>query len=325
MLVINADEQSILIDMKEVIEQAAAALSEFSASRTITPVRSVLPFHQSENISLVMPSVAEELESVGVKIVNVVPGNRKSGRKSINGVVILFDFETGEPLALMEGSYLTMMRTGAISGVATKYLSRPDSKTATIIGTGEQAGGLLEAILAVRDIQKVILFNSSTGKANEFARNVDQKYGLDVQVAANPNQALQEADIIVTATNSHSPVFSDLIMPGVHINAVGSFRPDMQELPSHIFSAADKVIVESRQAALEESGDLQIPIREGVFHESNIYAELGEIVGGKLKGRESDQEKTVFKSVGLATVDIAVARYVYEKAVKHHAGTSIHL
>ncbi|MCM3118616.1 ornithine cyclodeaminase family protein [Neobacillus sp. MER 74] len=325
MLVINANEQRNLIDMNEVIEQAAVALSEFSASRTITPIRSALPFGNSQNTALVMPSVAEELRSVGVKLVNVVPGNKKLGKKTINGVVILFDFETGEPLALLEGSYLTMIRTGALTGVATKYLSRPDSKIVSIIGTGEQATGLLEAILAVRDIKKVSLYNRTPRKAKEFAKYIDQKFSVDVQVGTDSNQVVHEADIIVTATNSLSPVFTDLIKPGVHINAVGSFRPDMQELPSHVFSTAEKVVVESRHAALEETGDLQIPIQEGLFHKSNIYAELGEIVSGERKGRESVEEKTVFKSVGLAVVDLVVAQYLYEKALKHNAGTNIQL
>jgi ornithine cyclodeaminase len=325
MLVINANEQRRLIDMNEVIECAAVALSEFSASRTITPIRSALRFGESQNTALVMPSVAEELGSVGVKLVNVVPDNRKLGKKTINGVVILFHFETGEPLALLEGSYLTMIRTGALTGVATKYLSRPDSKRLSIIGTGEQAGGLLEAILAVRDIEKVILYNRTPRKAMEFANYIQQKFSVDVQVGMDPNEVVQEADIIVTTTNSPIPVFTDLIRPGVHINAVGSFRPTMQELPSHVLPLADKVVVESRHAALEETGDLRIPIQEGLFHENSIYAELGEIVSGDRKGRESPKEITVFKSVGLAVVDVVVAQYVYEKALKYNAGTYIQL
>lgn len=325
MLVINANEQRRLIDMNEVIESAAVALSEFSASRTITPIRSALRFGESQNTALVMPSVAEELGSVGVKLVNVVPDNKKLGKKTINGVVILFHFETGEPLALLEGSYLTMIRTGALTGVATKYLSRPDSNRLSILGTGEQAGGLLEAILAVRDIEKVILYNRTPKKALEFANYIQQKFSVDVEVGMDPNEVVQEADIVVTATNSPIPVFTDMIRPGVHINAVGSFRPTMQELPSYILPLADKVVVESRHAALEETGDLRIPIQAGLFHENSIYAELGEIVSGNRKGRESPKEITVFKSVGLAVVDVVVAQYVYEKALKYNAGTYIQL
>ncbi|MDQ0218169.1 ornithine cyclodeaminase family protein [Peribacillus cavernae] len=325
MLVINANEQRSLIDMNEVIEQAAIALREFSASQTVTPIRASMPFGNSQNTALVMPSVAEAHGSLGLKVVTVVPNNKKIGKKTISGVVMLFDFETGEPLALLEGSYLTMIRTGALSGVATKFLSRTDSKTLSIIGTGEQAKGLLEAVLAVRNIEKIMLFNRTEQKAHEFARYITERFEKDVQVYSDSNEVVQEADITVTATNSLSPVFSSLLRPGAHVNAVGSFRPAMQELPSSLISPANKVVVESREAALEETGDLQIPIREGVFKESAIYAELGEIVSGERNGRESDQEITVFKSVGLAVVDIIVAKYFYEKAIKNKVGTSVQL
>lgn len=142
MIIINANEQKSLIDMNEVIDQVAAALCEFFASRTVTPIRAALPFGNSQNTALVMPSVAEKLGGIGLKVVTVVPENKKIGRKTINGIVMIFDFKTGEPLVLLEGSYLTMIRTGALSGVATKYLSRPDLKILSIIGTGEQAKGL---------------------------------------------------------------------------------------------------------------------------------------------------------------------------------------
>lgn len=323
MLVINTDEQRSLVNMNEVIECVAVALKEFSAERTITPIRAALPFNNEQNTSLIMPSVAEELDSVGVKIVNVASNNHKLGKKTITGVVMLSDFETGEPLALLEGSYLTMIRTGALSGVATKYLSRQDSKKLCIIGTGEQAKGLVEAVLSVRDIEEVLLYNRTKEKAHEFAKYIKEKFDKCVNVYSESNEAVRQADIIVTATNSSTPVFSELLKPGVHVNAVGSFRPTMQELPSHTLSSAHKVVVESCEAALEETGDLQVPLKEGIFEAGEIYGELGQIVNGELNGRESNEEITLFKSVGLAVVDIVVAKYFYEKAVKNKVGTII--
>lgn len=325
MLVINAAEQKSLVDMNEVIEHAATALQEFSAERTITPIRNSLPFANSQNIALMMPSVAEELGALGLKVVTVAPNNKKIGKKTINGVVMLSDFQTGEPLALLEGSYLTMIRTGALSGVATKYLARQNAKNLCIIGTGEQAKGLAEAMLAVRDIEKITLYNRTEQKAAEFAEYIKGKFNKPVYVYADANEAVREADIVVTATNSLTPVFSDILKPGVHVNAVGSFRPVMQELPSHVISSAHKVVVESKEEALEETGDLQIPIQEGAFKESDIHAELGQIISGERTGRESDQEITVFKSVGLAVVDIVVAKYFYEKAVENGMGTRVRL
>ena len=154
MLVISANEQRNLVNMNEVIEYAALALKEFSAERTITPIRGSLPFANERNTALIMPSVAEGLEALGLKVVTVVPQNKQIGKKTINGIVMLSDFQTGEPLALSEGSYLTMIRTGALSGVATKYLARHNAKTLCIIGTGEQAKGIAEAVFAVRAIEK---------------------------------------------------------------------------------------------------------------------------------------------------------------------------
>lgn len=325
MLVISTDEQKSLVDMNEIIECVAVALKEFSANRTVTPIRASLPFNNNQNTALIMPSVAEELSSVGLKVVTVAPNNKELGKKTITGVVMLSDFNTGEPIALLEGSYLTMIRTGALSGVATKYLSREDSKKLCIIGTGEQAKGLVEAILAVRNIEEILLYNRTEQKAHEFAKYIRNKFDKHVQVYSDPNEAVLKADIIVTTTNSSTPVFSEPLKPGVHVNAVGSFRPTMQELPSHALSSAQKVVVESSEAALEETGDLLVPIEEGVFKAGDIYGELGQIVNGERNGRESNEEITLFKSVGLAVVDIIVAKYFYEKAIKNKVGTSINL
>ncbi|HDR7611613.1 TPA: ornithine cyclodeaminase family protein [Bacillus mycoides] len=325
MLVISANEQRNLVNMNEVIEYAALALKEFSAERTITPIRGSLPFANEQNTALIMPSVAEGLGALGLKVVMVAPHNKEIGKKTINGIVMLSDFQTGEPLALLEGSYLTMIRTGALSGVATKHLARHNAKTLCIIGTGEQAKGIAEAVLAVRDIEKIILYNRTEEKAYAFAQYIQEKFNKPAYVYSNANEAISEADIIVTTTNASTPVFTETLQKGVHINAVGSFRPSMQELPSHAIANANKVVVESKEAALEETGDLQVPIKEGLFEASDIHAELGQIISGEKAGRENDEEITIFKSVGLAVVDIIVAKYLYEKAVERGVGTAIQL
>ncbi|HFJ9446277.1 ornithine cyclodeaminase family protein [Bacillus tropicus] len=323
MLVISANEQRKLVNMNEVIAYAALALQEFSAERTITPIRGSLPFASEQNTALIMPSVAEGLEALGLKVVTVVPQNKKVGKKTINGIVMLSDFQTGEPLALLEGSYLTMIRTGALSGVATKHLARHNAKTLCMIGTGEQAKGIAEAVFAVRDIEKVILYNRTEEKAHAFAQYIQEKFNKPAYVHTNANEAITEADIIITTTNASTPVFSEKLQKGVHINAVGSFKPNMQELPSHAIADANKVVVESKEAALEETGDLQVPIQEGLFKASDIHAELGQIISGERAGRENDEEITVFKSVGLAVVDIIVAKYLYEKAMERGVGNKI--
>jgi len=322
MLIISKKEQESLIDMKEVISYVEEAFIAFASKETQTPVRTTLPFKE-KSTALFMPSVSDKLENLGIKVVNVVPENRSRNMKTINGIVLLFDINTGVPKALLEGSYITQIRTGAISGVATKYLAKKDAKILGIIGTGEQAKGLCKAICTVRDIKKVILFNRTRDKAKLFAAYVEGEIGIETDVESNANKVVNRSDIIVTATNASTPVYSNDLKKGMHVNAVGSFRPSMQEVPSSSIINADKVIVESKEAALEETGDLQKPLNEGFSSEELL--ELGDILIGLREGRVNEEEVTVFKSVGLAVVDIIVAQYLFEKAIKNGLGKNFSL
>lgn len=313
MLYINEEEQAKLLNMEEVVEAVAESLRAYSEGKTNTPLRYVLPFNE-DNRYLVMPALSDELKIVGLKTVTVAPNNSKQDKNTIVGSVILSDYETGETLAVLEGSYLTKIRTGAISGVATKYLARKDAKTLCVIGTGDQAQGLIEAVLAVRAIERIQCFNRTHDKAVKFAETVQQQHKeVEVEVYEQVETAIDGADVIVTATNASTPVFDQMIAPGVHVNAVGSFKPDMQELPSQLIVDADKVVVEAKSAALEETGDLLTPISEGKFTANDLYGELGHIIAERLEGRVSDDEITIFKSVGVAIVDIVVANYFYRK------------
>jgi ornithine cyclodeaminase len=325
MLILSSSDQQNLLNMSEVIDVVATGLVEYSAARTNTPLRTILPVSKSDGNAIFMPASAEEVGCLGMKYVGTFPNNRKVGKKVINGVVLLMDIETGEPLALLEASYLTVMRTGALSGAATKYLARPDSKTLSMIGTGEQALGQLQAILAVRDIEKVKLNNRSKQKALEFAAHIERLFPVTASVFDHPDQAIDGADIIVTSTSSDTPVFTGEVAPGVHINAIGSYQPTMRELPTCVISQAHKVVVESMAATAKEAGDLLIPIQEGKFSKNQIHAELGEIIGNRAAGREDESEITVFKSVGFAAADIVVAKYFYEKALKEGIGQRVEL
>ncbi|RST59394.1 ornithine cyclodeaminase family protein [Siminovitchia terrae] len=325
MLIINAEDQQKLLNMSEMVEVVGESLREYSAAGTTTPVRTVLQLEKKEGNAIFMPSVAEGLKSLGMKYVSNFPGNAVLGKKSINGVVLLVDTDTGEPLALLEGSYLTVMRTGALSGVASKYLSRADSGVLAILGTGEQAIGQFKAIKAVRDITQLKLYNRTQEKAEILAEYIQSRHEVAISTHSDSDEAIRGADIIVTATSSSKPVFSETLEPGVHVNAIGSYTPSMQELPSHVIANAGKVVVESINSALEEAGDLLIPINEGKFHRDSIHGELGHIISGQLPGREHERETTVFKSVGLAVADVVVARYLYEKALKEQVGQKISL
>ncbi|EKN64260.1 ornithine cyclodeaminase [Neobacillus bataviensis LMG 21833] len=325
MLILSSSDLQNMLNMSEVIEAVSTGLEEYSASRTNTPLRTILPVTKSGGNAIFMPASAEEVGCLGMKYVSTFPNNRKIGKKVINGVVLFMDIETGEPVALLEASYLTVMRTGALSGAATKYLARPDSKVLSMIGTGEQALGQLQAILAVRDIEKVQINNRSKQKALEFAAHIERLFPVSVSVYENADEAIDGADIIVTSTSSNTPVFTSGAAPGVHINAIGSYQPTMRELPTCVISQAQKIVVESRDATVKEAGDLQIPIQEGKFSADRIHAELGEIISNRAAGRENESEVTIFKSVGFAAADIVVAKYFYEKALKEGIGQHVEL
>ncbi|PKI10053.1 ornithine cyclodeaminase [Staphylococcus shinii] len=313
---IDAQEQAKLLNMEEIVDAVAESLKAYSEGKTNTPLRYSLPFNE-DNRYLVMPALSDELKIVGLKTVTVAPNNTKIGKNTIVGSVILSDYETGETLAFLEGSYLTKIRTGAISGVATRYLARENAKTLCVIGTGDQAQGLIEAVLAVRDIERIQFYNRTYDKAVNFAKQIEKEHEhLNLVACDDVETAIADADIIVTATNAQTPVFKQRLAQGVHVNAVGSFKPDMQELPSQAIVDADKVVVEAVEAALEETGDLINPVSEGVFGRNHLYGELGHIVASKLEGRVSEDEITIFKSVGVAIVDIVVANYFYQKAIK---------
>lgn len=316
MLVINEQDQQQLLNMKEVIDEVAHALKAFSEGKTETPLRYVLPFN-NENKYLVMPALSDELKIVGIKTVTFAPENPEKGKKTITGSVLLSDYETGETLAVLDGNYLTKIRTGAISGVATKYLAREEAKTLCVIGAGDQAQGLVAAVMAVRNIDTVHFSSRTKEKANQFADTVAKKYHVTTKVFNVADDAMEKADIIVTATNSSYPVYSRSLKPGVHLNAVGSFKPDMQELPSESMLVANKIVVESVESAMEETGDLKVPQDEGLITVNSLYGELGDIVAGNILGREDNKEVTLFKSVGLAIIDIVVAHYFYKKALKN--------
>ncbi|WP_436963059.1 ornithine cyclodeaminase family protein [Staphylococcus shinii] len=313
---IDAQEQAKLLNMEEIVDAVAESLKAYSEGKTNTPLRYSLPFNE-DNRYLVMPALSDELKIVGLKTVTVAPNNTKIGKNTIVGSVILSDYETGETLAVLEGSYLTKIRTGAISGVATRYLARENAKTLCVIGTGDQAQGLIEAVLAFRDIERIQFYNRTYDKAVNFSKHIEKDHEhLNLVVCDDVETAIADADIIVTATNAQAPVFKQRLAQGVHVNAVGSFKPDMQELPSQAIVDADKVVVEAVEAALEETGDLINPVSEGVFGRNHLYGELGHIVASKLEGRVSEDEITIFKSVGVAIVDIVVANYFYQKAIK---------
>ncbi len=242
----------------------------------------------------------------------------------IHALVAVFDGNTGRPLAVMDGEYLTALRTGAASGLATDLLARRQAQTVAVFGAGRQGRTQLEGVAAVREIQQAYIIDSDAARATAFAVEMRDQLGLKIDVAVS-TEVLAEVDIICTATTSADPVFPDAeLKAGVHINGVGSFKPNVCEIPPETIVRA-KVVVDSMASCLAEAGDLIMPIQRGLITENHIYAEIGEIAAGKKAGRSSEAEITIFKSVGNAVQDLAAAARVLETARELNLGIEVKL
>ncbi len=325
MLVISKKDLENILTMEEVIEAVEVAFTDYARGRWVIPSRT--HFTLPEGIILHMPSFlgsGEEGEGIlGAKLVSVFPENPEKGLPLIYGLYLLYDPSTGRPLALIDGVYLTGIRTGAASAVATKYLSRKDSRTLGIIGTGVQAGFHLMAILAVRDIEVCYLFDTVEDRAGGFAADFSGKLRVKLEVLSSADEVVGKSDVVVTVTTSPMPVFSgSSLRAGTHLNAIGAFTPETREVDSETVKRAC-LFVDSYEGALSEAGDLLIPMKEGVISRQDIRAELSEIVTGVMPGRTTEEEITLFKSVGFAIEDAAVARLAYNRALEKGIGTQI--
>ncbi|MFX0089250.1 MAG: ornithine cyclodeaminase family protein [Candidatus Hodarchaeota archaeon] len=325
-VVLNQTEVMLLLEMKEAIAIIEEAFVELANKTAVHPLRQSIASKKHKGAVLFMPSYLSGMESLAVKIVSVYPENPKMYEMpTVSALVVLIDSKTGAPLAVMDGGYLTAIRTGAVSGVATKYLARKDASIAAIIGAGAQARTQLQAICAVRDIEEAKVYDIMTRASKNYAKEMSKTLGISVEPARSSKEAMKEADIICTASTSKVPVFDgDWLIEGAHINAIGAFTPETRELDTKTMKKS-KVVVDSIEAALAEAGDIIIPMELGEIDERHIYADLGEIVTGRKQGRVSMEEITVFKSVGLAIQDAAAALIVYRNAVKERKGVEIKL
>ncbi len=327
MLLLNAEEVRQALPMADAIEAMKRAFRVLAAGEVELPARSSLSLSARAGITLVMPARVGEgdFPALSVKVVSVFPRNRERGLPTIHALVSVLDPETGRVTAQLEGASLTAIRTGAVSGLATELLARPESRIATVFGTGPQARTQLEAVCTVRAIDTVRVCHPSFEKARAFAEEAAGVGAVPsrVQPVDNPAAAVAGADIIATATTSRTPVFNDRdLAPGVHINAIGSFQPDAAEIPPETVERA-LIVVDQREAAVKEAGDLIQPIRAGRIGAGAIHAELGELMLGHTEGRSAPEQVTLFKSVGLAVQDALAARQALENARKQHLGREI--
>lgn len=327
MLILNADEVRRALPMDEAIEAMKDAYRSLSDGTAVVPLRTRIAIPNSEALSLFMPAFvsSQDGNALAVKVVSLFPTNPLRGLAYIQAAVLVFDSDTGQAIALLEGSTLTGIRTGAASGAAIDLLARDNSKTVAVFGAGAQGRTQLEAACTARKIKTAYICDSNPEKAKSFAEEMKGRGSIpqDVRIAANSEEAVEQADIICTATTSQKPVFNDNdVKPGTHISSVGSYTPDMQEVPAETLQRA-KIFVDSRSASLEEAGDLIQPMRAGIFDESHICGELGEVVEGKIPGRQTSEEITYFKSVGVAVQDAMAAQVALKNAREMKIGTEV--
>lgn len=315
--ILTASQVRAALPMPVAINAMRSAFSQLSAGEADVPLRGRLGTQRG--VSLLMPAYLKKSGELGVKIISIYDGNPQRGLPTVTATVMVLDPETGLPRAFMDGSSLTAIRTGAAGGLGAEILSRPDARRMVLFGAGVQARTQLEAVLAVRRLEEVAVVDPLADAARRLAADFNGRPGGPrVVVADDPAAAVRRADIVVTATTAHSPVFDgNDLQPGAHVTAVGSFMPDVQEIDAVTVERA-YVVADSRAMALEEAGDLIIP-------RAVVDAEIGEIINGARPGRQGDAQITLFKTVGVAVQDVVAAALVLDRAVAEGIGTVVDL
>lgn len=322
--IIKAGDIKRHYSMQRAIDAMERAFSSLSSGESYVPLRYVSKLPANGMVLLFKPAYEEKDKRVSVKILTQRENGFLQGIPTIQGIVLLIDADTGEMLSMMDGEYITALRTGAASGLASRYFARKDAQTMALFGCGTQGRTQVEAVIAERNIKKVYVFDQYKTVADKFVREMQEKFHIEM-VYAEDTSILRAADIICTATNATKPLFlKEDVKKGVHINAIGSFQPDMQELDPYLIRDA-KVYVDQSESCLKESGDLIKAISEGIISNNHIAGELGDYILNKIKGRESDDEITIFKSVGVAIQDYAVATDIYNHSLTEDFGQDIKL
>jgi alanine dehydrogenase len=323
MLILNREDIKAVVTMQDAIQAMEEAFRELAGGQVQVPPRHVINVPGSGEV-LIMPGYLGNMRALGFKVVSSYPDNpERFGMPTVRAAIAYYDPTTGEHLALMDGTYLTAVRTGATSGLATRYLAREDRQVVGVLGAGVQAEAQLEAMCCVRSIGLAKVYSRSLSHAIAFAGRMSRLLGVDVRPVDSARDAVVGSDIVITATTSpHPVVMGDWLSSGTHINAIGAHTPTTRELDGNAISMA-KVCVESLEAALQEAGDIIIPLTEGLIGRDHVYAALGELAAGQKPGRVHAAEITVFKSVGLAVEDVAIAKLAYDRAEARGVGLAV--
>jgi alanine dehydrogenase len=314
-----------LLPLADLVAAMETALARFSAGDVLQPVRSVLTVGPQKAYFGLMPAYVADPPQLGAKLVTVFGGNLALGLPSHLATILLLDPATGSLIAIMDGRYITEARTAAVSAVSARHLAATGAASLALIGAGVQARSHLEALALVRPVTDVRVWSPQARSRERFVGDMQGHVAGALRAATSAEDAVRGAEIVVLVTSSPEPVIDDAwVAPGAHVISVGACRPDQREMPPALV-ARGRVFVDSRAAALVESGDVVQGIREGRFTDAHVLGELGEVVLGRVTGRRSPHDVTIFKSLGMAVEDVVAADLVYRRAVESGAGTELTL
>jgi len=325
MIVLSNKEVGDLLSMEQAIEVVHRTMIAVSKGETTLPLRSIMPVGDGNNMGI-MPGAMQDPSCFGVKLISLYPQNPKFGFSSHQGAMIMFEAKHGAAIGMLNSDFLTATRTAAASGVATRALARENSSRLAIIGYGEQAGVHLDAMVSVRPITHVIVSGRNADRVAKFVESAAARYPeLDISSAVSVQEAVKDADIVCSVTAADEPLlFGRWISPGTHLNIVGSSIPSKREIDTDLVAQAS-LYVDYRPSTMAQAGEFKLAIEEGRITADHIRAEIGEVLDGATAGRGSDDEITLYRSLGVAAQDLACAHYVLEQANKLGKGTKVSL
>lgn len=326
MLLLSRKDIKKVFTMKDAIETNKECFKLFSEGKSEVPLRTTIQAPNHNGVFLFMPSYVEELDAAGLKVVNIFPENVKENLPTAPAQVLLIDGKTGIVTAILDGTYVTQLRTGASSGAAFDLFAIKNAKIGALIGTGGQAATQLEAMMVARQLDEVRIFDLDEKRRQAFVNEMQEElkcYNTKIVEATSSDNAIENADIIVTVTPSTKPVFDGTkVKKGATVSCVGAYQHHMQEMDPAILPRASKIYFDSEEAVLSEAGDILIPLEQGIITKDDFTGDIGDVLLGKVVGRENDEEIIVYENVGIGVLDLITARAIYLKAVEAEVGTN---
>ena len=319
MLLLSREDIKKVFSIQDAIEADKKAFTLVADKKCDSPLRTNIQAPKYDGCFLFMPAYIEEMDTASLKTVNIFPHNIDNGLPTSPAQVLLIDGKTGIVTAVLDGTHVTQLRTGASSGVAFDLLAKKDCRIGALIGTGGQAATQLEAMVAVRNLKEVRVYDLNYERTASFATRMQEDlkaYGTKITAVRSSDEAIDNADLLITVTPSAKPVFDGTkIKKGCTVSCVGAYQHHMQEMDPAILPRASKIYFDSQEAVLSESGDILLPLEEGIITEEDFTGNIGDVIKGTLTGRENDDEIIVYETVGVGAQDLVTAKTIYEKAL----------